>query len=85
MQAPCKRQKAVRFRHGAPNQYCVGLLGRSSALQAEETGSIPVRSTNHAMVVLWVEHRIVYPIQAGSIPVHGAKFYSAESEQGAWT
>ena len=28
----------------------------------------------YAVVVLWVEHRIVYPIQAGSIPVHGAIF-----------
>ena len=26
-------------------QHCVGLLGRSLALQAKETGSIPVRST----------------------------------------
>lgn len=43
----------------------------------EKDGSNSVRSTKfNATVVLWVGHRIVYPIQAGSIPVCGAKFLS---------
>ena len=33
--------------------YRVGLLGRSLALQAKETGSIPVRDTNYTIEATW--------------------------------
>ena len=33
--------------------YRVGLLGRSLALQAKETGSIPVRDTSYTVEFTW--------------------------------
>ena len=35
------------------NLYRVGFLGRSSALQAEETGSIPVRDASYTIESTW--------------------------------
>ena len=55
--------------------YFVGVLcnGSISDFDSESVGSIPTTPASYATVVLWVGHRIVYPIQAGSIPVCGAK------------
>ena len=45
------RISKVRVLHARPILHCVGLLGRSLALQAKETGSIPVRSTSLGLFV----------------------------------
>lgn len=54
--------------------YRVGLLGRSVALQATETGSIPVHDTNNAAIVYWLgrcpfkaESGVQFPVAVPSL------------------
>ena len=53
------------------------ISGRSSALQADETGSIPVRSAKqYAWLTREVRDRSYTADYTGSSPVPGTKFYS---------
>ena len=54
----------------AEDQHCVGFLVRSSALQADETGSIPVRSTG--LLVLMVSMKDCQSLGRGSSPLQTA-------------
>ena len=47
------------------------ISGRSLALQANETGSIPVRSTKHIPVVKWIITKLCEGLDQGSSPCRG--------------
>jgi len=49
------------------------ISGRSSALQADETGSIPVRSAKHIPVVKWIITKLYESLVQGSSPCRGTK------------